>query len=70
VATKLGAKRPRQVQTYALNEGVEWVLLTNGARWQACHVTAAMPVDVDLALDVVLLGDETAAQKGNQLFST
>ena len=68
IATKLGAKHLRQVQTYALNEGVEWVILTNGARWQAYHVTAAMPVEVDLALEVDLLGEETLAQKVNQLF--
>lgn len=68
VATKLGAKHLRQVQAYALNEGVEWVLLTNGARWQAYHITAAMPVQVDLALEVDLLGDETLNQKTNQLF--
>jgi predicted type IV restriction endonuclease len=37
VATKLAAKHLRQAQTYALNEGVEWVLLTNGAQWQAYH---------------------------------
>lgn len=55
VATKLAAKHLRQVQNYALNEGVEWVLLTNGAQWQAYHITAKMPVEVDLALDVDLL---------------
>lgn len=68
VATKLGSKHLRQVQAYALNEGVEWVLLTNGSTWQAYHITAAMPVQVDLALEVDLLGDETINQKANQLF--
>jgi phage anti-repressor protein len=68
VATKLAAKHLRQVQNYALNEGVEWVLLTSGARWQAYHITADLPVRVDLALDVDLLGDETPTQKVDQLF--
>ncbi len=68
VATKLAAKHLRQVQNYALNEGIEWVLLTNGAQWQAYHITAKMPVEVDLALDVDLLGDDTQVQKANQLF--
>jgi hypothetical protein len=31
-------------------------------------VTAAMPVEVDLALDVDLLSEESLAQKVNQLF--
>lgn len=34
VATKLAAKHLRQVETYAVNEGVEWVLLTSGVVWQ------------------------------------
>jgi hypothetical protein len=68
VATKLAAKHLRQAQTYALNEGVEWVFLTNGAQWQAYHITAKMPVEIDLALDVDLLGEDTLAQKVNQLF--
>ena len=32
------------------------------------HLTGGLPVVVDLALDVNLLGDETAAQKASQLF--
>lgn len=68
MATKLAAKHLRQAQAYALNEGVEWVLLTNGAQWQAYHITAKMPVDVDLALEVDLLGEEPLTQKVNQLF--
>jgi hypothetical protein len=53
---------------YALNEGVEWALLSSGPVWQAYHITAKMPVEVDLALEVDLLGDDTLAQKANQLF--
>jgi predicted type IV restriction endonuclease len=68
IATKLAAKHLRQAQTYALNEGVEWVLLTNGAQWQAYHITAKMPIEVDLALEVDLLGEETSTQKVIQLF--
>ncbi len=43
VATKLAAKHLRQVEMYAVNEGVEWVLLTNGAideLWKAKRATA------------------------------
>src|SRR5215210_1967643 len=31
IATKLDAKHLRQVEMYAVNEGVEWVILTNAA---------------------------------------
>ena len=32
VTTKLNTRHLRQVEMYAVNEGVEWALLTNGAR--------------------------------------
>jgi hypothetical protein len=68
VATKLAAKHLRQAEMYAVNEGVEWIILTNGAVWRAYHLGAGLPVEIDLALEVDLLGDETPAQKANQLF--
>jgi hypothetical protein len=68
--TKLSTKHLRQVEMYALNEGVEWVILTNGARWQLYHIGVApgMPVLVELALDVDLLSEESANQKADGLF--
>lgn len=68
VATKLGAKHLRQAEMYAVNEGVEWIILTNGADWRAYHLSAGLPVEIDLALDVNLVGDEPLAQKAAQLF--
>ena len=68
VATKLGAKHLRQAEMYAVNEGVEWIVLTNGAEWRAYHLSAGLPIEIDLALEVNLLGEETAAQKAAQLF--
>lgn len=67
--TNLTARHLRQVQMYAVNEGVEWLILTNGVHWQVYHLTGGLPVVVDLAFDVDLLGDEeTVAQKADQLF--
>jgi predicted type IV restriction endonuclease len=68
VATKLAAKHLRQVETYAVNEGVEWVILTSGVVWQVYHITGGLPIVIDLALEVDLLGDETLAQKANGLY--
>jgi Type I restriction enzyme R protein N terminus (HSDR_N) len=67
-AQKLGARHLRQVQSYAVNEGVEWMILTNGAAWQVWHLTGGLPVVVDLALDVDLLGDAPLAAKSDALF--
>lgn len=68
VATKLAAKHLRQVESYAVNEGVEWMILTNGVVWQVYHITGGLPIIVDLSLEVDLLGDTTVSQKANQLF--
>ena len=68
VTTKLAAKHLRQVESYAVNEGVEWVILTSGAVWQVYHITGGLPIVVDLALEVDLFSEETSAQKANQLY--
>lgn len=68
IATKLNSKHLRQVQSYAVNEGVEWMILTNGAEWQAYHLTGGLPVITELAFSVNLLGDGTVAQKAKVLF--
>jgi hypothetical protein len=34
VATKLSTRHLRQVEMYAVNEGVEWIILTNGSVWR------------------------------------
>ncbi len=65
---KLDARHLRQVQMYAVNEGVEWMILTNGQVWQAWHMTAGLPVVVELALEVELLGAGSSAAKGDALF--
>ena len=68
VATKLNGKHLRQVEMYAVNEGVRWLILTNGSSWQVFHVTGGLPIVIDLAFEVDLLGDETPAAKANKLF--
>lgn len=65
---RLGVRQLRQVQMYAVNEGVEWMILTNGQTWQIWHLTGGLPVVLDLALEVDLLGDATLAQKTDALF--
>ncbi len=52
---------------YAVNEGVEWLILTNGQVWQVFHVTGGLPVLIDLAFEVDLLGPDTLANKAAAL---
>ena len=67
-ATRLSEKHLRQVQMYAVNEGVEWVILTNGALWEAWHLTGGLPVTLDRALTIDLLADTTVAAKAKDMF--
>lgn len=68
VATTLNPKHLRQVTTYSANEGVEWMILTNGVVWRAYHLGGTVPLEIDLALEVNLLGEDTAGQKAAMLF--
>jgi hypothetical protein len=42
----------KQAVDYAANEGVEWVLLTNGQRWRVYRVVFAKPIDHELVVDI------------------
>jgi hypothetical protein len=45
------------------SQGQSWVILTNGAVWQVYHLTGGLPVVIDLALEVNLLGDLVRTQR-------
>ncbi len=68
VATKLDSRHLKQVEMYAVNEGVEWVVLTNGVHWKIYHITGGLPMILDLAIEVDLLGEETPQKKADKLF--
>ena len=53
---------------YAVDEGVEWMILTNGQVWQVWHLTAGLPVQLDMALEVDILGDGSPTHKADILF--
>ncbi|MFM9918167.1 hypothetical protein [Lacisediminihabitans sp. H27-G8] len=64
-AQKLNVRHLRQVETYAVKEGLEWIMLTNGQVWQGYHVYAktGQQVATHLALEVDILGEEPIAKK-------
>jgi predicted type IV restriction endonuclease len=68
IATKLDSKHLKQVEMYAVNEGVEWVILTNGVHWKVYHITGGLPMILDLAIEVNLLGEESPQKKADKLF--
>lgn len=42
----------KQAIDYAANQGVDWVLLTNGVRWCVYHVIFARPIQQELVVDL------------------
>lgn len=67
--TKLNQRHLRQVEMYAVNEGVEWLILTNGPQWQVYKLIAGLPVTIDLVLDINLLAEGmTPAKAAAALF--
>jgi hypothetical protein len=65
VATKLSTRHLRQVEMYAINEGVEWIILTNGSGWQVCHITGGLPVAIDLdalSAELLAVADQPCSQ--------
>jgi predicted type IV restriction endonuclease len=60
VSQKLSSSHLRQVESYALKEGVQWAILTNAQVWQAYHVTPVkgQQSEVTLIFEVDIL-DET-----------
>lgn len=42
----------KQAIDYAANQGVDWVLLTNGMCWRVYHLVFAKPIDQELVVDI------------------
>ena len=65
VGTPLDDRHVKQVIDYAANQGVEWVLLTNGWMWRIYHVIFAKPIDKRLLAEVDLTAVD--GRKSDQL---
>lgn len=68
ISQKLNERHLRQVLMYAVNEGVEWMVLSNGAVWQAYHLTGGLPVVVDMVFEIDLLGPASLEEKTKLMF--
>jgi phage anti-repressor protein len=66
--TKLSPKHLRQIEDYGVREGVDWLILTNGSHWQVYRLGRTVPIVVDLAIEVDLLGPDQPAKKAEHLF--
>ena len=62
VGVTLNQNHLRQVVSYAVDEGVEWAVLTNGWMWQLYHIAFERPINVELVTEADLLAkDKTSA---------
>lgn len=52
IGLDLKEQHVKQAIDYAANQGVDWVLLTNGMCWRVYHLTFAKPIDTELVIDL------------------
>lgn len=55
IGLELKDNHVKQAVDYAANQGVEWVVLTNGVRWRIYKVIFAKPIDNELVVELNLL---------------
>lgn len=60
VGVDLAPKHLKQVASYAINAGCEWILLTNAREWRIYHVSFGQPPETKLLKKWNLLTDDAA----------
>jgi len=60
VNVDLMPKHLKQISSYAINKGTEWVILTNGKEWRLYHVSFGQPPQPKLMDSWNLLSDDPA----------
>ena len=68
-AIGLELKEPhvKQAIDYAANQGVDWVLLTNGVNWRVYRLVFAKPIDQELVLDIDFLALNARLERDTDL---
>jgi len=59
VGVDLVKKHLKQITSYAIDAGCEWILLTNGREWKVYHVEFGQPPKIEILDSWNLLEDET-----------
>lgn len=55
IGLELKEAHVKQAIDYAANQGVDWVLLTNGVTWRVYHLVFSKPIDQELVVDIDFL---------------
>ena len=67
VGITLDERHLKQVIDYAANQGVEWVILTNGIVWRLYNVVFAKPIDKRLVAEIDLMTLNLKAEADQEL---
>jgi len=69
ISIDLARKHLKQVSSYAINAGCEWLLLTNGKEWQLHHVSFGQPPETKMIHAWNILTDDIyqIAEKFNMI---
>lgn len=67
IGTELKQQHVKQAVDYAANQGVDWVLLTNGICWQVYHITFGKPIDQELVVDIDFCALDSRSEGDHEL---
>lgn len=67
IGLELKEAHVKQAVDYAVNQGVDWVLLTNGICWRVYHVIYAKPVEQELVVDIDFSDLSTRSEADQEL---
>jgi hypothetical protein len=67
IGLELKDSHVKQAIDYAANQGVDWVLLTNGVTWRVYHLIFAKPIDQELVLEIDFCALNTRSQSDVEL---
>ena len=67
IGTELKAQHVKQAVDYAANQGVDWVLLTNGVCWQVYRIIFGKPIDQELVIDIDFCSLEPKSARDQEL---
>jgi predicted type IV restriction endonuclease len=67
IGVELDDRHVKQAVDYAVNQGVEWVILTNAIYWKLYHVIFSKPIDKQLVTQVDLLSVDLKQESNLEL---
>lgn len=67
IGTELKPQHVKQAVDYAANQGVDWVLLTNGICWQVYHISFGKPIDQELVVDIDFCALDPRSERDHEI---